>query len=142
MHLLQQVASGRAGGRDSGGGLTGTKLCVLGNFCGVVLSLQQPTHTGGVGGHPVIQCDDDDDDDVPPQPRHKPDVFSEDHAVVMATSCVLGNGLNTARLGGGKKKGKRKCQQEELTWESQAEADPKTCPPEVRLTSWTLHVQE
>lgn len=61
--------------------------------------------------------------------------------MVMATSCVLGNGLNTARLGG-EKKGKRKCQQEELTWESQAEADPKTCPPEFRLTSWTLHVQE
>lgn len=60
-------------------------------------------HTGGVGGHPVIQCDDDD----VPQPRHKRDVFSENHAVVMATSCVLGNGLNTARLGGGKK-GKKK----------------------------------
>lgn len=66
-------------------------------------------------------------------------MFSEDHTVVMATSCVLGDGLNTARLGGRKKKKreKRKCQQEEPTWESQAEADPKPCPTEFRPTSWT-----
>lgn len=55
MHLLQQVASGRAGGRDTGG-LTGTKLCVLGDFFFFFFYYSNP-HKGGVGGHPVIQCD-------------------------------------------------------------------------------------
>lgn len=48
-----------------------------------------------------------ENDDVP-QPQHKLDVFSEDHAVVMATSCVLGDVLNTARLGGKKKEKKKR----------------------------------
>lgn len=103
MHLLQQVASGRAGGRDSGGADWDKAVCFGGFFFVLFFHYSNP-HTGGVGGHPVIQCDDDDDD--VPQPRHKRDVFSEDHAVVMATGCVLGNGLNTARLGGGKKREK------------------------------------
>lgn len=59
-------------------------------------------HKGKVRGHAMFQGDgetkdgDDDDDDD----EHKRDgyVFSEDHAVVMATSCVPGYRLNTARL--------------------------------------------
>lgn len=55
----------------------------------------------------------------------------------MATSCVPGYRLNTAQLEQGEKKREKKCQQEELMWESQTEADPTTCPPEFRSASWT-----
>lgn len=59
-------------------------------------------HKGQVRGHAVFQVDgetDDDDDDVI-QSQQKRDgyVFSDDHVVVMATSCVPGYRVNTARL--------------------------------------------
>lgn len=68
MHLLRQVASGRAG-------VNGTKLCV----CVFITA----THTRGVTGGGGIQCesdtkdgDDDDDDDVPQLLRERPETCS------------------------------------------------------------------